>query len=366
MWTPFVYINTITLFFITISMKLLTTTKRLNTYIIRKCSNVVKRDLQVPPFCEVYINVPYNLIIKPLNVHKYPNCDKLLIQNNAKFEKSLECIIGGNHITIFDKSEDTNNIAQVEIPVKSNLFVSSRKDIDLGQLNCDKINLKSVEGNISVDKFNGKSIQIISKNGNIKLKDAIQASEIQVVVTENGSINTGKLQGISSRLETNKGDITVESSYCNESVFKTCNGDLSLSNIHQHCEIIIKEGHLNITSFDGQLTATVDKGDADIHLSRITGNSEVNIKNGSLHLKLAELCQDYIKFILKSDYCDVGKQFKFDYREPGCVIINPEVVEEYLAVVNCLQGSILVQNVSWQEMMKLKLKKFHSDQDATV
>lgn len=342
----------------TITTKFLTATKKLNTYIFRKYSNIVKQELKVPPFCEVYINVPYSLIIKPLNIHKY-NSDKILIQKYAKFGESLECSVDGNHVTIVDKSEDTNNIAQIEIPVKANLFVTSRKDITVGQLNGDKINLKSVKGHISVDKFHGKSIQIVLENGNIKLVDAIQASEIQVVVTENGSINAGKLQGIYLRLETNKGDITVESSYCNESIFKTCNGNLFLSNVHKHCKVMVKEGHLNLTTFDGKLTATIDKGNADIHLSRIIGNSEINVNNGSLNLKLAELCQEYVKFILRSDFCDVAKVFKFEFKEPGCVIINPEMNEEHLAVVNCLRGSIVVENVSWQEIMKIKFKKLY-------
>lgn len=43
--------------------------------------------------------------------------------------------------------------------------------------------------------------------------------------------------------------MTVESSYCNKSVFEVQKGKMELANIHKTCKIMLNEGHLKLSKY---------------------------------------------------------------------------------------------------------------------
>lgn len=54
------------------------------------------------------------------------------------------------------------------------------------------------------------------------------------------------MQGLNLTIQTTSGNINTDSTYCDESLFVTENGDLNLENIHKHININIEQGNLNI------------------------------------------------------------------------------------------------------------------------
>lgn len=93
--------------------------KQLAANFTRKYSKSIEKELEVPTFCDVYITVPYNLNIKPLNIHKYHNFDKLIIEHDGESDKDLEFSVNGNHVTIIDKTENTSINCNVKVPIKA-------------------------------------------------------------------------------------------------------------------------------------------------------------------------------------------------------------------------------------------------------
>lgn len=336
--------------------KLFIVSKQLAANFTRKYSKSIEKELEVPTFCDVYITVPYNLNIKPLNIHKYHNFDKLIIEHDGESDKDLEFSVNGNHVTIIDKTENTSINCNVKVPIKANLYVDCKRDITVGQLNGDKISLKSEEGNITLDKFHGESVKISTKTGDIKFKNVVQASNIEAVVSETGSIKIGRVQGLNLKLKTNNGDMTVESSYCNKSVFEVQKGKMELANIHKTCKIMLNEGHLKLNGFDGKLSTHIENGSADIYLSRILDNSDITIVKGTLHLTLAELCQKHVKYVVAAKECDFADDLNIETDENGCVRINPDI-NEHTVSVYCSEGTVIVDCASWKDMIKMKLKK---------
>ncbi|KAJ8934978.1 hypothetical protein NQ318_014145 [Aromia moschata] len=332
--------------------RLLTLCSNTNKYLpaislFRNYATIVKKELEVPTFCDVYINLPYH--------HD----------------------INGNRVEIFTgKVQDLDNISDnifcsVKAPIKANLNIKSKKDIIIGYFNGDKLHLKSSEGNIIVDKFQGNSVKLKTRKGNINLKDYIQASTIIAEVLENGSIISGRLQGLTLKLKTKYGNISVESSYSYESLFEVDCGNFDLHNIHKSCEVLLKEGDINIgkyyyltdeqlNGFDGDLKALVEKGSANIQLSRITKDSEINMLNGTLNLKLGDACQDYVQFKIQAKGCDISDNIKSTVQtvDKG-VVLTPDINNESTVLVNCVNGTVNVESASWQDMIKSKLKKRH-------
>lgn len=65
------------------------------------------------------------------------------------------------------------------------------------------------------------------------------------------SIKTGRLQGLNLKLKAlGTGDMSVESSYCTESIFVVEKGSMDLSNIHKNCKIFLMKGNLILGKLD--------------------------------------------------------------------------------------------------------------------
>lgn len=70
-------------------------------------------------FCDLHVQIPYNLYIKPLNVHKYHNCDKLILKFDKKTQDTLKYDVNGNQITVVDEKQKYDNSEKIELSIKA-------------------------------------------------------------------------------------------------------------------------------------------------------------------------------------------------------------------------------------------------------
>lgn len=101
----------------------------------------MEKELEVPPFCDVHVDVPYNVRLKPVDIHKYHNCDKLLVQIDERCEESLQYDVDGNRVTIIDKFESKENdlLMKIKAPVKSSKYNNHIYVKIRGVLNSERI-----------------------------------------------------------------------------------------------------------------------------------------------------------------------------------------------------------------------------------
>ncbi|CAG9769641.1 unnamed protein product [Ceutorhynchus assimilis] len=328
--------------------------------IFRKCSDlsIVKTQLEVPTFCDIHIDLGCKVRVRPLNVHKYHNANAFLLQTDQKYDNAIEHYLDGNKVIVTSqKGLNPNTLCSIKAPVKANLHIKAKNDVTVGYFQGDKININT-ESNVFVDKFQGDTIDVTTSNGNVVFHNFIEAANISAVVS-NGSISTGKLQGLNLKLKVSgEGSISVDSSYCEESIFVVEKGDMDLSNIHRNCKIFLMKGNLSLNSFDGQLSALLNSGSADVHLSRIHGNSDITLKDsGDLILKLAESCQDFTTFRITSPNVSFPDAVKSEInKNENLVVLRPEASDDNTVLVNCSNANVKVESTSWQEMMQMKLK----------
>nr|CAH7712213.1 unnamed protein product [Callosobruchus chinensis] len=235
---------------------------------LKAFATYVEKELEVPTFCDVHIDLPYSVTVKPLNIHKYHNCDKLIIKIDERCKDSLQYDVDGNQVKI-DETVERNEedvMCYVKAPVKANLYINSKKDINIGYFHGDKLYATSQEGDVNVDRFQA--------------------------------------------------------------------------------------------GFDGKLKLVLEKGKANIHLFRISEeSSEINILDGALKLRLADACQDYVQFLIKSETCEISENVKSTINNSGDVIqLIPDINADSSCVINC-QGHTFVESASWQDMIKLRMQK---------
>lgn len=115
---------------------------------------------------------------------------------------------------------------------------------------------------------------------------------------------------------------------------------------------------LLLAGFDGQLSAVINSGSADIHLSRITGNSEISLKHGNnFVLKLTDSCQENTGLKIFAHEVILPKILKYQVdRSDDCIILKPNVEPEHMVNINCSNSKITLENTSWEDMMKMKIK----------
>lgn len=105
----------------------------------------------------------------------------------------------------------------------------------------------------------------------------------------------------------------------------------------------------------------IDKGSATIQLSKIHDDSEINIMEGSLMLKLSENCQDYTGFKIKTLDWEMQESLKMTaINSDGIVHLIPDIQEQNVVKVNCMNGSVEIDMASWQDMIKMKIHNKNS------
>lgn len=82
-------------------------------------ATIIEKELEVPTFCDLHIQLPYNVYVKPLNVHKYHNCDKLILKFDKSIQDTLEYDLNGNQITIIDSKQKYHNPEDILLSIKA-------------------------------------------------------------------------------------------------------------------------------------------------------------------------------------------------------------------------------------------------------
>lgn len=65
--------------------------------------------------------------MKPLNIHKYHNCDKLILKIDERIQGTLQYDLDGNQITIIDDKEIYDSYDDILLSVKAPVKASKSK-----------------------------------------------------------------------------------------------------------------------------------------------------------------------------------------------------------------------------------------------
>ncbi|XP_063906530.1 uncharacterized protein LOC135125111 [Zophobas morio] len=336
-------------------------TSKLFTTLKRHFCNVTLQELAVQTFCDIQVNVPFKVNVKPLDVHEHHNCDRLKIEllGIKSGRDTLKHIQDGNNIKIFSSTEDydENITCNIQAPVKANLNVQAHGDVCAGAFGGSKLVLQSRKGNIFVNKFQGDLFSVTTQNGDIVLKGAVVATDIKVVA-DIGNIKAKRLQGLDALVKTNEGNITVESSYCDKGVFEGRNGDFNLHNIHKNSDVCVKNGNLNLTGLDGHINAQLENVNADIQISRILENSKITANNGDVKLQLSDHCQDNTMFEIKTDNHVLDPSIRLiPSKNDKTLFLMPHTEQYKHLLVESNNGKVSIHSASWANMLKLKFNQ---------
>uniref|UniRef100_A0A1Y1MYE8 DUF4097 domain-containing protein n=2 Tax=Photinus pyralis TaxID=7054 RepID=A0A1Y1MYE8_PHOPY len=327
--------------------------------VLRNLYTVYEKEFSdVTPFCSLNISLPYNIILEPLDLYNYPNCDKVIIriESNKQFQPLIKHKRVAHGLNLFGNDETSHAICRIAAPIKASINATSENgNITLKNFNGKTIGIKTGNGNINVSKLHCEHISLTSLAGNITCKTVLQAADIHLHTGKNGDISTEKLLGINLSVITASGNINTMSSYCNNSHFTTESGYLNLHNVHKNCHIVCTEtAKVNLVSFDGNLQACMERGEANIQIARIEGDSKITMtKEGALKLKLSNECLESSTFKILAKDLEINKDISVLLSEDDNykIIRNDTSISNTL--IHCPYGGVVVESLSWKEMFNL-------------
>ncbi|XP_058448490.1 uncharacterized protein LOC131428515 [Malaya genurostris] len=319
---------------------------------LKDVKTVVK---EVDPYCKIRIKCNYNLNIVPYDLLECPDSNMLkMIINNNILEPSIDCT--GNQVEIIDNSSGSPESCVLEIPIKADLEIDNLGDTTLSDLYSDQIRVRSV-GNITTKNLRSSLIHLQSNRGNISCKGTTLAQSTQISACGKGNILLNKLQGDEVNAETELGDISVDSSYSNNSSFKTQQGNLMLKNIHKHCCVSTEgTGRLVMTGFYGTLEATVSSQEVDLQLSEIVGQSHVIAKSArELTLSVSDTVCDSSEIVVNCKQLAIDSNFHANQNsklnKPGTICFGDVTTENKLQIE--AGEYVKLRKMSWADTLGL-------------
>lgn len=99
-----------------------------------------------------------------------------------------------------------------------------------------------------------------------------------------------KVLGDTLSVQSNTGNVSINSCYSQSSKICSSSGNLTLRNVHRNCEIsITDEANLEMTGFNGNLVLTMNAGTANLQISELHGESVIVANNATdISLNLAD------------------------------------------------------------------------------
>lgn len=174
--------------------------------VIRHSSSVTPRSIvrQVYPFANIKITSNYHLSIKPYDILDCPDGNLLRISlQQTELSKSVSSKVA-KFLSSFDASVqiDEKNIVidtvddlgtqvnadelgnavvcLIEVPVKSNLKVISKRNVTIQNMYSDDINVSTNDGDVTTKNIHAVNLNLTAENGNIQCEGTTLASKMEV------------------------------------------------------------------------------------------------------------------------------------------------------------------------------------------
>ncbi|XP_065081771.1 uncharacterized protein LOC135704224 [Ochlerotatus camptorhynchus] len=316
----------------------------------------------VDPYSKIKIRCNCNLKIVPYDLLDCPDSNLLKASFNSAADDKLDVEINGNEVVISDSGVPSTPPVSciLEVPIKANLEVLNNGSTAISDLYSDEIRVES-GGNVETKSLRCTLIDLRSSDGNISCVGTTLAQIIKVVTTGKGSILLDKLQGGEVEVETYSGDISVNSSYSNNSSYRTNQGNLLLKSIHKSCQVVSSgPGRFIMNGFYGTLNANVASREVSLQLSETVGECTVLAKSADVFdLAVSDTVYDNTEIHITCDQLEVEPGLTGDQHaelnDAGQVSVGNKTTENKLNVEAA--GLVTLRKMSWADTFGFAFKK---------
>ncbi|KAK7071278.1 hypothetical protein SK128_015992 [Halocaridina rubra] len=247
-----------------------------------------------PGFGKFRSNGNVDCIIKPTNPQEFPDADRAFVFIYGKDStqcKNVTIELTGElkdvlSLTAFPES--TQMYCEIQIPIKYNLDIQllDAASVQIFGMEADEVNITTDKGDIKTAGLKSHNIHIKTQTGNISAKRTLQGNIF--ITAKKTSLTAKRLQGMAMTIDAEELDTSVESSYITQGEIKANSGNIRLKNLHGCTDLVLRKGLISISGLHGQIAGFLGRGNMDVQVTEVTGNSTLHVKEGVMEIAVLD------------------------------------------------------------------------------
>lgn len=281
--------------------------------------NVVKTvEKTVDNNTSIFIESPIHVKIQPIDVNDLNAHNKLLMQlySLGKDSGDFQVKQSSKRLELFNKntSADKNDVCLIHVPYQLKVHVTTTEN---ASVHCDKLEgeeftFKSQKGAINVSNLKAQHISVESKEGEIVTEGRLQASSIELKTGLQSGVKCNNIMSNNFVITTHAGAVAIKSCYSDKSHITTAMGNITLDRFHTSIIIdVIQQSKLHMTSFTGNLQASLKSGEVFLHASQLIDKSSIFIhEKGKVELLIPDIIKNLPATNLIADKITVDDKIK--------------------------------------------------------
>ncbi|XP_058045525.1 protein FAM185A isoform X2 [Ahaetulla prasina] len=253
--------------------------------------------LIVSPFGLLKARLSCHITVGPLDPHKYPDSDKVLValkgwDSNPASDLRVNYDEARKEVMIISNGVDGTSSVDVRTPVKFDLDIqtSGNGSVKIEQLECASCNVETEKGASVLKSIKSQKIDIRAKGGDVTCLGTLQGNT-DISVSQESSVNVEKLQGSTINITSENGLLKAKYLYADSSFLTSAAGDILLGNVHGDITLETKTGSITVDCSEGSLKAFTHRGEINAYVLRQTGEVNLVSQEGSIILKVPATLQ---------------------------------------------------------------------------
>lgn len=265
-----------------------------NLNLIRTVEKTIDNDTSI------FIESPIHVKVQPIDVNDLNAHNKLTmtLYSQGKDTSDFQVKQTSKRLELLNKNTapDRNDVCLISVPyqLKVQVTTTDNASVHLTRLEGEEFVVKTLKGNIQVSDLKAQNIRVESLEGEVNTGGRLQASNIMLKTGLTSGIQCNNVMANSLIVTTHAGPIAVKSCYSDKSHFTTLMGNIRLDHLHRNVMIdVIKQGNLYITSFSGNLQASLKSGEVFMHASQLTDKCSIFIhEKGKVELLIPDILKN--------------------------------------------------------------------------
>ncbi|KAM6437560.1 protein FAM185A isoform 2-T2 [Liasis olivaceus] len=294
--------------------------------------------LVVSPFGLLKACLPCHLTVGPLDPHKHPDSDRVLVALRGRR-------------SVPQPASDRPLLVNYE---------EARKEVTIVSDGMDSTASLDVRIPIKFVFFQSQKIDIRAKGGKVVCLETLQGNT-DIHVSQESSVNVEKLQGSSINIASENGLLKAKYLYADSSFLTSVAGDILLGNVHGDITLETKTGSITVDSSEGSLKASTCQGEIDTYVLRQTGEVNLISQEGSITVKVPATLQVSLK--LSGTKVEVSPEVQLQdiqtvSREDHVIVtghMDQKDEKGKWIKAETQYGTVNLKSQSWFQSLKLKI-----------
>ncbi|XP_015270561.1 PREDICTED: protein FAM185A isoform X2 [Gekko japonicus] len=231
--------------------------------------------------------------------------------------------------------------------------------VKIEKIECESCRIETEKGTSILQSIKSKNIDIQAKGGKVISLGTLQGNA-DIHVSQESSVDIEKIQGSTVNISTKDGSLKTKYLYAESSFLSSAAGDIIMGNVHGTTTLQTKTGNITVDSSEGFLKASTYQGKIDVYTISQEGEVDLKSQNGSITVKVPATLKAYLH--LSGSKIDVSPEVQLqgtqNVSRRGSITVtghlNQRKEKEKYIKAETQNGTVHLKHQTWFQSVKLK------------